>query len=68
MKGMLPPLRLNELLDRPLIVPFNSAFVFLSCIARCLNLLFLRSVSNARINRRAINVGDESGAFASPVE
>jgi hypothetical protein len=49
-KAVLFALRLNELLDRPLIVSLNSALAFLILATRDSTILFTRSVSNARIN------------------
>jgi hypothetical protein len=73
MKATLFALALNELLDRPLILSFNSVFAVLRFITRCSTLLFSRSVSNARINRAGINcivrqVDDERQAISAPVQ
>jgi hypothetical protein len=47
------PLALNELLDRPLIVSFNVYLCFTRYNAQVATLLFMRSVSNARIQPTA---------------
>jgi hypothetical protein len=70
MTSMLIPLAFNELLDRPLIGPFNSALAILSFITRC-STLFLReaclTLELTGRGRKAFNLiarkNDESDAI-----
>jgi hypothetical protein len=67
MRSKLIPLRLNELLDRPLILSFNSTLAFVLLVTCDSAILFSRSVSNARHHPPAAAFDDESRAIAGRV-
>ena len=68
MTSELIPLALNELLDRPSIVSFNSALAFLILVACDSAILFSRSVSNAGITGEREPSKIKAKLFASPVD